>query len=159
MTKRAVLVDTQLLVLLIVGSTKPDLIGRHKRTKGTYTRRDYELLLDLLGYAPKFMFCPHVASEVSNLVAQYGEPDRSSLMAVFKALLNNASEVPIASAVAMERPEFITLGLADAAQLALCGPDSVILTDDEPLFRAASVHGMTVLHFADEKQHRRRFLA
>lgn len=158
MSKRPVLVDTQLLVLLVVGSTRPDLISRHKRTKGAYTRTDFNLLLDLLGYAPKFLFCPHVAAEVSNLVSQYKEPDRAALMAVLKALLNNASEAPIPSALAMDQPEYVALGLADAAQLALCSPDSVLLTDDGPLFQAANARGVMALSFNDEKFRRRRFL-
>ena len=158
MTKRPILVDTQLLVLLVVGSAKPSLIARHKRTRTSYTQTDFELLLDLLGFAPKFLFCAHVAAEVSNLVGQYGEPDRSSLMRNLKALLNNASESAISCAAVMEAPEYITLGLADAAQLAVCAPDSVLLTDDEPLFRAASARGTAALYFTAEKFHRRRFL-
>lgn len=159
MTKRPVLVDTQLLVLLVVGLTRPSLIARHKNTKDAYTRTDFDLLLDLLGYAPKFLFCPHVAAETSNLVTQYGEPDRSRLLEVFKALLGNASEATVPITEAMGQPEFIALGLADAAQLALCTSEAVLLTDDERLFRAASARGLAALRFKDEKFQRRRFLS
>lgn len=157
MTKRPVLVDTQLLVLLVVGATRPDLTARQKKTS-RYTRTDFSLLIDLLGYRPKFVFCPHVASETSNLVAQYGEPDRTSLMTVLRALPNNATEMPVTTASAMEQPEFIRLGLADAAQLSLCTSETLLLTDDEPLFRAATAREVSSLYFTEEKFRRRRFL-
>ena len=86
MTKRSILVDTQSLILLVVGLTKPNLIARHKRTRDAYTQTDLDILLEPLGFSPEFLFCPHVAAEASNLIGQYGEPDRSSVMATPKAL-------------------------------------------------------------------------
>ena len=154
MIKRSVLLDTQLLVLLAVGATDQGLIERHKRTRDAYTRGDFQLLLDLLGFQPRFAFCAPAAAEASNLVDQHAEPQRGRAMAVLKALLNNAVEVAIPCRTAMELPEFISLGLADAAQLALCAPGSVLLTDDEPLFRAATARGLEALSFSQERLHR-----
>lgn len=154
MSKRSILLDTQLLVLLAVGATDPDLIHRHKRTRGAYTRDDFTLLLDLLGFQPRFGFCAQAAAEASNLVDQHAEPQRSRVMAVLRALLNNAIEIAIPCRTAMEMPEFISLGLADAAQLALCTPESVLLTDDEPLFRAATAKGLQALSFSEERLYR-----
>lgn len=160
MTKRPVLIDTQLLVLLVVGLTGASLIERHKRTiDRKYTRTDFHLLLDLLGHAPRFVFCPHVATETSNLAGQHGEPERSAIMATLKALLNNAEDLRISCADAMGQPDYPALGLADAAQLALCTEDTVLLTDDEPLHRAAVRHGIAALRFRDEKFRRNRDLA
>lgn len=160
MTKRPILIDTQLLVLLVVGLTRASLIGRHKRTTDRkYTRTDFYFLLDLLGNAPRFVFCAHVAAETSNLAGQHGEPDRSAIMATLKALLNHAEERPILCSEAMEHPDYAALRLTDAAQLALCTEDAVLLTDDEPLHRAAVRHGIACLRFRDEKYRRGRNLA
>ena len=74
-------------------------------------------------------------------------------------MLNNAEEVPIASRVAMEDRAFLRLGLTDAAQLALCTAEAVLLTDDEPLYRAANERGVTVLYVSDETMRRGRHLA
>ena len=71
MTERPVLGDIRLLVLLVVGATRPDLGAGHKRTGG-YTRRDVELSLDLLGCDPTFVLCRHVASGLSDPVAYQG---------------------------------------------------------------------------------------
>lgn len=158
MNKRPLLVDTQLLVLLVAGLAAPSLIAKHKRTRH-YTSTDFKVLLDLVGYQPRFRYCPHVAAEASNLLGQYGEPDRTTILTVLQALLNNAEEVSVASRVAMEAREFLRLGLTDAAQLALCTIETVLLTDDELLYRAAHERGVAVLYFTDEKMRRDRHLA
>ena len=150
--KRPVLVDTQLLVLLTVGVTDWRLIERHKRTRDAYTRSDFHLLLDLLGHDPRFVFCAHVAAETSNLVGQYREPDRSRLMSVLQTLLNNSKEPGIACQAAMEEQEFLPLGLADAAQLVLCTGETVLLSDDELLVRAAAARGLKVVYFYEERR-------
>lgn len=156
--KRPIIVDTQLLVLLVVGATDASLIAQHRRTL-SYTRGDFHFLLDSLGNAPRFLFCPHVAAEASNLIGQHREPDRSVMMHVLRALLNNASEARITCGEAMAQAEYVPLGMADAAQLALYRDDAVLLTDDEKLYRAASARGAAALYFREERSRRGRYLA
>ena len=60
------LVDTNLLVLLVVGSVNRDRIETFKRTS-KYTKADYDLLTRVLGAFQKIYTVAHVLAEVSNL--------------------------------------------------------------------------------------------
>jgi hypothetical protein len=64
--RHGLLVDTNLLVLFIVGSVNPDRIGTFKRTN-KYSRTDYQLLIRVLGHFEPIYTLAHVAAEVSNL--------------------------------------------------------------------------------------------
>jgi hypothetical protein len=51
-------IDTNLLVLLTVGSVGRDLIAKHRRLR-EYTAEDYDLLLNLLGNFDRVFVTPN----------------------------------------------------------------------------------------------------
>ena len=63
---RGVLIDTNLLVLLIVGAVNRDRISGFKRTS-SYTPEDWDLLTGILELLPLRCSIPHVLAEVSTL--------------------------------------------------------------------------------------------
>lgn len=62
-----VLVDTNLLLLYVVGVYEPHRIERFKRTS-TFTTEDFELLKRLLGHFETVATTPPVLTEVSNFL-------------------------------------------------------------------------------------------
>jgi len=65
--KRAgVLIDSNLLVLLVVGSVNPNRIGTFKRTR-QYSRSDYTALVRVVGHFARVYTLAHIVAEVSNL--------------------------------------------------------------------------------------------
>jgi hypothetical protein len=76
---RSVLLDTNLLVLLIVGSTSEAHVAKHKRTR-SYDVQSFRLLRDTLRWNfTALVTTPHVLAETSALVRQCAEPLRSDL--------------------------------------------------------------------------------
>ena len=71
--------DTNLLVLLVVGSESRDLISKHRRLEH-YSSEDYDILYRLLEDADELFVTPNTLTEASNLVSQHREPERSLLM-------------------------------------------------------------------------------
>jgi hypothetical protein len=61
-----VLVDTNLLILLLVGQTRPELIGQYAHTK-EYSVEDFQLLSRLVERFRFIRTTPHILTEVSNL--------------------------------------------------------------------------------------------
>lgn len=59
-----VIVDTNLLILLLVGHHDPSFIGQKKTTK--YTYEDYLLVKDIVAYASKIIVTPQILTEVAN---------------------------------------------------------------------------------------------
>lgn len=146
----AVTVDTNLLVLLVVGSAGRELI-EHRRLQD-YTVDHFDVLVELIGRFSDLVFVPHILAEASNLVQQIGGPALGRVRATFRTLVETSLEVPVPSRVAAGRAEFGWLGLTDAAILHLCsdGPAGIrptLLTVDGPL--AARAYGLecSVLSF------------
>ena len=134
------LLDANLAILLVVGLAAPQAIARHKRLQ-EYTIRDFE---DVKAYVDQFdvVFLPNTLTEISNLAVQgVADPLRTQIRMIVKNLIETCEERYAASIAAAQRPEFLRLGLTDAALLQTCGPDVELFTNDDGLFYAASRSG------------------
>lgn len=144
--KKAVVIDSCLLVLFIVGLTNRKYISKHKNLYPVYTDGHFDILLDIVHRAPKIVCTTHILTETSNLLRQISDPIRSEIMAVFRQLILSTEELPIASGRASAAPIFVRLGLTDAAIVSL-DPDEVqILTVDHDLHVASSHSGFDVVN-------------
>ena len=110
------LIDTNLLVLFVVGNVNPDLIARHRRLE-EYTFSDYEVLIGLVNLVDRVFLTPNTLTEASNLLGQHGEPERTLLMEGLRALIEGSDEIVIANAQAAANLAFPSLGLTDAVLL------------------------------------------
>jgi hypothetical protein len=139
---RGVCIDTNLLVLLVVGFTTPDAITQHKRTSG-YTLRDFDVLHRFCSGFQRRVTLPHVLAEASNFLRS--ERERATL----RALVSSFVELTIPSVEAVARPEYIRLGLTDAALLArgTAQDDYLLLTADGQLAAAARYASAPVIAF------------
>jgi predicted nucleic acid-binding protein len=131
-----VIIDTNLLVLYIVGATDTKYIRRHKRLSG-FIEADFDVLSSMLASAERVVVAVNVATEASNLLAFIGNPARTQIMQTFGQLVTAHGDRYVPSKQAVERPEFIWLGLADAALLDLCSCGGMLLTADSRLYDAA----------------------
>lgn len=135
------LLDTNLLVLLVVGLTDRGLILKHKRTR-TFEPADYDLLLEMLTGFDTVVVTPHVLAEASNLLAQIGEPALTALRTTFAALVEAQEEVYVVAKTSVRQPTFLRLGLTDTAILELtAGPAEgrlALLTTDVGLYLEAA---------------------
>ena len=127
--RAGLLLDTNLLVLLIVGSVNRDRISNFKRTR-KYGKRDYELLLRVVSHFPHLYTLAHVMSEVSNLTDLAG-PERVRARHILKEMLSVLTEPEMASVRAAQRAPYDRLGLVDAAIAAVSREHGCsVLTDD-----------------------------
>jgi len=106
------LVDTNLLVLFVVGSVNRDRIETFKRTR-KYSKADYDLLIRVLDRR-KIYTVPHVLAEVSNLTDLAGA-EKALSRSVLKETISLLDEVQIPSTRAAEDRLYWNLGLTDAA--------------------------------------------
>ncbi len=146
MPANAVVIDTNLLVLLIVGIASPSYIARHKRLQA-YTRQDFLLLTDFLSRARRVVVTPNTVTETSNLARQIAEPARSHIHRVLHAFLQTSEEVYVASKTAANHASFVRLGVADAALLDMIGEDHMLLTADLDLYLEALGAGRETVNF------------
>ena len=126
-------IDANLLVLLVAGNTGAHIITRHKRLK-QFTVGDYRRLRELIFDAGGVVYVtPNTLTEASNLLRNYGEPDKTRLSNTLATLINESQEVVVYSADAVANAAYQRLGLADAALLEVISADRPLLTVDVPL--------------------------
>lgn len=143
---RAVTLDTNLLVLLVVGTLDRQLIPKHKRTR-KFTPEDFDALLGELERYPRIVVTPNVVTETSNLLGQTNDATARRLLERLRQLLAKLSERFVASVDAAAAPGFLRLGIADAATLHNPPASSVLLTDDLGLYLEATRLGRSAVNF------------
>jgi hypothetical protein len=143
---KSIAIDTNLLLLLVVGTADRSLISKHKRTQ-KFTPEDFETLLALLKDYPRILVTPNVVTETSNLLRQTHEVTAKRLLQRLREILAVIDERYVRSSDATTVPGYSFLGIADAASLHEPPPGSVLLTDDLPLYLQAMKLGRSAINF------------
>ncbi len=147
MKRVPLLIDTNLLVLFVVGTAAKEYIARHKKLTA-FTVEDYDRLVKIIARASEVLVTPNTLTETSNLAAYINEPARSKVLAVLHTVIaSDSQERYVPSSVAAERKEFVRLGLADAALLEIVAKDVTLLTTDFDLYNTALKKGAQALNF------------
>ena len=137
-------VDTNLLVLLVVGNVDSDHIQRYKRTR-SYTISDYKKLSQILADVKQILVTPNILTETNNLLG-----DDKRMAEMLKKLIHSSyiKEIYVKSRMVIERDEFEWLGLTDCGLLMVITPETPLLSDDFNLTRTAlKLNSRTAIHF------------
>jgi hypothetical protein len=142
-----VLVDTNLLLLLLIGTYDRTQLGINgfKRVK-QYTEEDYAALVLLLQYFRVVVTTPHILTEVSNLASQLPGDRKSECLREFVATFGRFGELNHSSCAAANRPDFPCFGLTDSV-IADVASNYLVVTDDLPLWKSLSNAGVEALNF------------
>jgi hypothetical protein len=144
--RAGVLVDTNVLLLLVVGAYDRALVPRFKRT-AQYTLEDFDLAMHLTRRFARVVTTAGILTEVSNLAGQLGGEVRAACFAVFARNIQLLDEHAVASAAVARTPEFVRFGLTDAAILAVAQDRYPVLTDDFRLAGYMESRDLPVLNF------------
>jgi len=119
----------------------------HKRLQG-FNVDDFEMLLTFVNAPSKITLSPNVLSETSNLVRHVKDPVRTEISRRLADLILHAREIYIPSRNAVLRPEYISLGLTDAALLeCLSQEGGKLYTTDLKLYLAATSSSLPAENF------------
>ena len=142
----SVALDSNLLLLFVVGSASRDYIAKHKRLRA-YSESDFDLLIEQLSAVSALLLTPNTLTETSNLIDHIGEPARSHIYQTLNALLSlpESEERYVPSKQATSLPELPRLGLTDCALLTLCADGVPLITADLQLFLTAAGRGAKAL--------------
>jgi len=167
---RDVLVDTNILLMYIVGTLDPQLIPMFKRTK-MFTRDDYTILCGFLQHFRSIVTVPNILTEVSNLAGQMAEPRRTRVFQIFSQAVQVIREQDVQSTIAArlrsdrviggpvireqyvqstiaaEDSAFPRLGLTDVVIAKIAEGRVLVLTDDFKLSQHLERSGLDVVNF------------
>jgi hypothetical protein len=143
---RSVLLDTNLLVLLVVGVYDKALIREHKRTKN-FVPEDFDLLeRELCGFEVIWI-TSHCLAEASNLLKQTDSSRVSGLLECLGQITKNAKESHIHKRAVFGNNNAFRLGVADAGIIIKSKRVTCVLTVDFDLYAQISNIGRKVVNF------------
>ena len=137
MTSRSLLIDTNILVLLIVGETNRLRIGRHKRTR-TFAPEDHATLLNVLDSYDELWITSHCYAEASNLLRQTDAAFSYQLSLTLLSLAHRVRESHFPISVIREPVVAARLGVADAGFVHKAKSVTAFLTTDFRLYTEVS---------------------
>jgi hypothetical protein len=144
---RGVLVDSNLLLLLLVGGYDRRLVGRFKRTK-QFAPEDYDTLCDSLDVFKCRVTTPNILTEVSNLANGLGPNAEDFFSSTFRnAAVTVLDEHYVPSNKAANCEEIGKFGLTDCAIMSLVKGKYLLLTEDFPLSQYLRSRGGDVVNF------------
>jgi len=129
---KGVLIDTNLLLLVAVGTYERAIIPKFKRT-AQYTAEDFDLVVALLRFFKTKITTPNILTEVDNLARQLPETSYNAISDVLRNLITVTFEKYIPSNQASQSNLYPALGLTDSITFEY--PDEIlIITDDFHLY-------------------------
>lgn len=140
----AVFVDTSCLVFLIAGHFAPERLGRGPHASN-FTRDHFSQLSAFLKNQT-IMVTPHILAETSNLLK---EDDRC--MGALRGLVTAVEERWVDGKTVVGHPQFLEVGVTDAALLELATPTKPLLTADKRLWALALYKAKRAILFPDER--------
>jgi len=144
--RTGLVVDTNLLILLVVGSFNLLMIRQHKRTN-QFTVDDFDRLQRFVESCDRLVTLPNVLTEVSNLLVPKSDATRRGLFDHFARLIQRTEEIHVPSSIPAKHPLFHTFGLTDLAIAELSSQQYVVLTDDRKFSSFLAGLGVNTLDF------------
>jgi hypothetical protein len=144
--REGVLLDSNLLLLLVVGTHDRSVITSFKRLS-MFAPEDFDTLLAIVGTFRHLYITPNIATEVSNLAGGLSGELRKACFRVFEETIVASEELVVPSRDAAAHSEFDELGLTDAAIFRVAGSPPLILTMDFPLSQKLAAQGLPVVNF------------
>ena len=142
------IIDANTVVVFVIGSIDPKLLGVAKRVK-EYRQSDYDLIYSYLTFFSDVILLPNTITEASNLLDHLRGERRQDCMEFLASLVSLRTERYIPSTSAVVQPEYVALGVTDAAILCALKKDVYLLTADRELFLAAIYRGHEAQYFED----------
>ncbi len=140
------LIDTNLLLLLVVGMTNKKYISKHKRTK-MFTERCYDEFLELLENFDSLWITSHCLAETSNLLKHTGKHQAQELLSTLSGICLKHSEPHIIRDDIFNSKHYLRLGVADTGFVLKSKEVTHSFTVDHDLYGAISALGREITNF------------
>lgn len=147
-SQSGVLVDTNILLLLFVGSVDPDRIVNFSPTNDRgFTSDDYELLASLLAHFQKVVTTPHILTGTNSFLGKIPKNLHPRYFERFAEGIEILEEYYIPSVDLVKTESFPKLGLTDAGIVELVKGKHLVLTEDFHLAGYLAKQNVDALNF------------
>ena len=137
---KPLLLDTNLLLVLLVGATSPQRIADHPRTRA-YTADDLWRISSFVDQFPGLLATPNIFTEASSLLGR-----DEAAHEVLRRFVCVAEEHYVESRTACAATCYGWSGITDAGLFVLAQAGHLLLTDDARLARALAAASLPALN-------------
>jgi hypothetical protein len=149
---KGVLIDTNLLLLYVIGRYDEGIIKRGAFNRlSAYEVEDYMLLRGLMSLFDSYLTTPHVLTEVSNWIGKLPSVQEVECLGRFAGILTDFTELTVESFEIALEPRFAYLGLTDTA-ISKFASQYLVLTDDARFVVHLSEMGLDALNINHIRQ-------
>jgi len=148
-----ILIDTNALVVLLIGIIDTGLFKRHKRTS-IYDENDFYDLLNAIGDLENLIVLPNVWTEVDNLLNDFSGNYKNQYVEELTKTIKITTEKFLESIIAAENPQFYDLGLTDSLLLEYGKECNILITSDSSLSDYAIAYGVKVFDMVKNRNER-----
>ena len=146
---KGIIIDTEVMLVYIVGSYDVNYISKFKKTD-KYHPDDYKSISYVLSCFRKKIVTPHILAELSNLSFQARDEKREDYFKAFSGLLKRTSEDYIDKDTVLTLPLLSKIGVTDLGIIAAAKKFGyLIFTADRPLTGQAKKKDIDVLNLND----------
>lgn len=139
------LIDTNILLLLLVGLCDKTLLGRAKRVQ-QFGPEDFSILEQFLARFDRLVLSPNILTETDNLARQLPESYHADLALILRQLSTAIiDERHVSLEVIAGIPEFEQVGLTDGSIFLM--QEVVVLSDDFRLVGLLRNRGVEAMNF------------
>jgi len=150
---KGLLSDTNVLLLLLVGSLDSKLIGNFKITANHgFDEADFNLLLAFVGKFQKIVTTPHILTEVSNHADKMKGDNHKKIFDRFISLIEQLDERGESAKMLTKTDAFVRFGLTDTAIGSLASKNLLVLTVDLRLVGYLQKKNVDVVNFNHLRQ-------
>ena len=142
---KGIVLDTNVFLLLLVGTWDRNKIERFKRTD-RFTKDDFDSLLALCACAKKLVVTPHVITEACNLCDNLNTKFGYEIFSTIVKMSEEIKERRKESSLLFQYSEFLRFGLADISILDASVSSHIAVTDEVQLYAAITEIGGSVIN-------------
>jgi rRNA-processing protein FCF1 len=146
-------IDTNALIVLLVGLIDTRLISQHKRTS-IYEEQDFNDLISVIESFDRLVVLPNVWTEVDNLLNKFSGDHKYSYVTNTCVTMKASSEKYIMSLKGTESPSYYDLGLTDSLLLELAKECDLLITSDSSLSDFAIANNVNVYDIVKNRNDR-----
>jgi rRNA-processing protein FCF1 len=148
-----ILIDTNALIVLVIGLMDTRLISKHKRTS-IYEQQDFDDMVSVIGRLDRLIVLPNVWTEVDNLLNNFGGDHKYQYILRTIETMKLSSEKFVESIKGAESHAFYDLGLTDSLLLEIAAECDLLITSDSSLSDYAVANGIQVYDIVKNRNER-----
>ncbi len=148
-----ILIDSNALIVLLLGLMNPEIINHHKRTS-PYDKEDFYNLLIAIKSLDRLVVLPNIWTEVDNVLNDFRGNLKYIYISKIITLIKVVLEKYLPSNLAIDNPAFYDLGITDALVLHHAKNCEFLITSDSVLSDYAVANGIKVYDMIKIKNER-----